>query len=304
MYFRWPVVLAEGGDLRAPIRRARQRAALLLTVVSLVATPLVLVASPVAGAPTRHARVRVPNVLDMNQAQVDAAMRQANLFYQTRGPGSSNRTWVRVVAESPRPGTIVAWHSSVTFTTARRSRARVGHVEVRVPRVVHMTKAAAYATLRRAGLYFRARGPGSSNGTWVRVTAQSLRPGRLVPWHTIVVLGTAQATNPVSALASSSVPRSPTNATHATTSATSNESVRYRTGIATWYAYFPGRCATSYLPMGTHITVRDVATGRSVQCVVTDRQGSATGRVVDLNETQFSQLAPLSQGVVLVKVTW
>ena len=80
--------------------------------------------------------------------------------------------------------------------------------------------------------------------------------------------------------------------------------VRYRIGMATWYSYFSGRCATSYLPMGTHVTVRDLQNGRTVHCVVTDRQGSGTGRVVDLSETEFAKLTALWRGVVRVKISW
>jgi rare lipoprotein A (peptidoglycan hydrolase) len=56
--------------------------------------------------------------------------------------------------------------------------------------------------------------------------------------------------------------------------------------------------------MGTRIWVRDVATGRVISCVVTDRQAPSRTRVVDLSETQFAELAPLGTGVIWVKVTW
>jgi hypothetical protein len=79
---------------------------------------------------------------------------------------------------------------------------------------------------------------------------------------------------------------------------------RYRIGDATWYADFPGRCATWDLPMGTRIAVRDLATGKVVHCIVTDREAAHGNRVVDLSETQFAQLAPLSKGVVVVRVSW
>jgi rare lipoprotein A (peptidoglycan hydrolase) len=79
---------------------------------------------------------------------------------------------------------------------------------------------------------------------------------------------------------------------------------RYRVGDATWYSYFPGRCATWYLPKGTRIAVRDLKTGKVVHCIVTDREGAHGNRVVDLSETQFAQLAPLAKGVVVVRVSW
>jgi rare lipoprotein A (peptidoglycan hydrolase) len=77
-----------------------------------------------------------------------------------------------------------------------------------------------------------------------------------------------------------------------------------RVGVATWYSWHPGQCATSYRPRGTRIWITDLATGRVITCLVTDAQPYSPERVVDLNETQFAQLAPLSQGVVRVRVTW
>jgi len=78
----------------------------------------------------------------------------------------------------------------------------------------------------------------------------------------------------------------------------------FKIGVATWYNYVPGHCATSYLPKGTRITVRNIGTGKAITCVITDREGSGSNRVVDLSETQFAQLAPLWKGVISVKVTW
>jgi hypothetical protein len=76
-----------------------------------------------------------------------------------------------------------------------------------------------------------------------------------------------------------------------------------RVGDATWYSWYPGQCAVHYLPKGTRITVEDLATGKSISCLVTDYEVDAS-RAVDLNETQFAELAPLAQGVIRVKVTW
>ena len=79
---------------------------------------------------------------------------------------------------------------------------------------------------------------------------------------------------------------------------------RQRIGIATWYPWHVGQCATSYRPHGTRIWVRDLATNKVITCMVTDTQPYSLIHVVDLNETQFAQLAPLGQGVIQVKVTW
>ena len=79
---------------------------------------------------------------------------------------------------------------------------------------------------------------------------------------------------------------------------------RVKYGVATWYRWRPGQCATSYLPKGTHIKIRSLRTGRVAYCIVTDSQPYSKGRVVDLDVHQFVKLAPLSRGVEHVVVTW
>jgi rare lipoprotein A (peptidoglycan hydrolase) len=77
-----------------------------------------------------------------------------------------------------------------------------------------------------------------------------------------------------------------------------------RVGIATWYAWHPGQCASPFLPHGTLITVTDLATHKSIQCLVTDTEAHNPGRVVDLSNYCFEQLAALSQGVIDVRISW
>lgn len=76
-----------------------------------------------------------------------------------------------------------------------------------------------------------------------------------------------------------------------------------RFGDATWYAWHPGQCAVHYLPKGTRIWVKDLATGKVISCVVTDFEQDGS-RAVDLDTQQFAELAPLAQGVIRVEVTW
>jgi hypothetical protein len=80
--------------------------------------------------------------------------------------------------------------------------------------------------------------------------------------------------------------------------------VDVRVGVATWYSYVPGQCATWYLPRGTRVTVEDLRNGHTISCVVTDREETRGDHAVDLSETQFAELAPLAVGVVPVRVTW
>jgi rare lipoprotein A (peptidoglycan hydrolase) len=195
----------------------------------------------------------------------------------------------------------VAWHASVVLTTATAPAAtattRAAHAAVRVPDLINRDRAQVYALMRRDNLYFTTRGPGSATGTWTRVTGQSPRPGTVVAWHASVVLTTATAP------AATATTRAATTAV-AVTRPAPVAPVPSRVGVATWYAYIPGQCATSYLPMGTVITVRDLSSGVTLHCVVTDRQEVAPGRVVDLSEQQFRALAPLWRGVVRVRVSW
>jgi hypothetical protein len=77
-----------------------------------------------------------------------------------------------------------------------------------------------------------------------------------------------------------------------------------RVGIATWYAWYPGQCASPFLPHGTLLTVTDLATHKTIQCLVTDTEAHNPGRVVDLSASCFEALGALSQGVILVRITW
>ena len=77
------------------------------------------------------------------------------------------------------------------------------------------------------------------------------------------------------------------------------------TGQATWYQTDdPAVCAHKTLPMGTVVTVTNVDTGKSTTCKVGDRGPYVEGRIIDLSPEAFSQLAPLSTGVINVKLTW
>ncbi|MDO4449887.1 MAG: septal ring lytic transglycosylase RlpA family protein [Moraxella sp.] len=60
-------------------------------------------------------------------------------------------------------------------------------------------------------------------------------------------------------------------------------------------------CASNQYKLGTYVEVTNVKTGKSITCKVNDRIGKA-GRI-DLTQNAFKQLAPLSAGLVKVKVT-
>ena len=77
------------------------------------------------------------------------------------------------------------------------------------------------------------------------------------------------------------------------------------TGQASWYVAPAGFCAHPTLPIGTVITVTDLATGAKATCTVEGRGPfGGGGRIVDLDQTTFAKLAPLAQGVINVRISW
>ncbi|HEY5121753.1 MAG TPA: PASTA domain-containing protein, partial [Acidimicrobiales bacterium] len=217
----------------------------------------------------------VPRLGGLSRTQVYAAMKKAQLYFDTKGPGSANGTWIAVVRQSPAAGTRVRWHSVVLVTTSlTRPKAKVKTVVATVAKVVAKPKPKP-----------KPAAPTSTTTTTTTATT------------------TTSTTTTTTYLGETTTSTSTTTVPVTTTTA-KKVAARYRTGLATWYKYFPGRCASWYLPMGTHIIVRDLATGRSVRCVVTDREGARGNRAVDLNAKQFAELAPLSRGVISVEVSW
>ena len=84
-------------------------------------------------------------------------------------------------------------------------------------------------------------------------------------------------------------------------------------GLATYYRppvkgvyYGPTLvcAAVKAIPMKTKVTITNLANGKTAICMVGDRKAESTVRVIDLNNTVFASLAPLSQGVMRVKLTW
>jgi hypothetical protein len=79
-------------------------------------------------------------------------------------------------------------------------------------------------------------------------------------------------------------------------------------GQATWYrqppSYAPGGCAHKTLPFGTVVTITSHRDGKQATCTVSDRGPYGAGRIIDLDDDVFVQLAPLSTGVIHVTITW
>jgi beta-lactam-binding protein with PASTA domain len=329
----------------------------LIMIVALVASGVLV--TPVTADAASHARRHMPDLIGLSRAQVYAVMRADALYFVTTGPGSAHGTWREAVGQSPKPGTVVPWHFQATVRVSTANP----HAPRRVPRLIGLSRARAYAVMERVQLFFNTRGPGSADGKWIVVLHQSPAAGTRVKWHATITLtvstrrpkhkkpvrrpvttttvkkpkptctpiatttvppttttseptsttvpgATTTTTGPPGPITTTSPPRPVTTTTickpvtTTTVKPKKKRPAKYRIGDATWYRYIPGHCATWYLPRGTKITVRDLATGKVIHCIASDREGAHGNRVVDLDTQQFAELAPLSRGVVVVKVSW
>jgi rare lipoprotein A (peptidoglycan hydrolase) len=76
-------------------------------------------------------------------------------------------------------------------------------------------------------------------------------------------------------------------------------------GKASYYAAnAPEECAHRTLAFGTIVTVTNLENGNRTTCRVGDRGPFIDGRVIDLSEQKFAELAPLSEGVIDVRIAW
>ena len=229
-----------------------------------------------------HGLRRVPRLIGLSRARTFAVMNRVQLYFDPRGPGSTDGKWVVVLRQSPAAGTRVKWHATITLVVStHRPRAKKPvHKPVRKP-VTTTTVQKKRPTCTPV------------TTTLPPTTTTSEPTSTTIPGETT----TTVAPPPTTTTTICKVPVTTTTVKH-------EERPRYRIGDATWYRYIPGHCATWYLPRGTRITVRDLATGKVIHCIASDREGAHGNRVVDLDRAQFAELAPLAKGVVVVKVSW
>ncbi len=75
-------------------------------------------------------------------------------------------------------------------------------------------------------------------------------------------------------------------------------------GLASWYD-FPGLgAAHPALPLGTVVRVTNLSNGRTINVVIRDRGPYVEGRIIDLSNTAFREIASLGAGVLRVKIEW
>lgn len=124
-------------------------------------------------------------------------------------------------------------------------------------------------------------------------TASTAPPTTLLPVHSAVTTRTTVRAAP--ATTSTTRPRPTTTTTAPRPS---------ETGPASWYSAPSGTCAHQTLPIGTVVTVTNLANGESTTCTVEDRGPYQDGRIIDLAKTTFAQIADPSEGVIQVKIEW
>jgi len=84
----------------------------------------------------------------------------------------------------------------------------------------------------------------------------------------------------------------------------SGSSGQSETGEGTWYVFEPGGCANNTLPKGTVVTVTNLASGATTTCVVNDRGAFGPPRILDMDETVFSQIGDPGSGVIPIRISW
>lgn len=77
-----------------------------------------------------------------------------------------------------------------------------------------------------------------------------------------------------------------------------------RTGRASWYGAPSGTCANVWLPFGTVVKVTNLSNGATTTCRVEDRGPYVGGRILDLSQGTFSQIASLAAGVINIRMQW
>ena len=99
-------------------------------------------------------------------------------------------------------------------------------------------------------------------------------------------------------------PLSPTGSAAVAFPATSPNSL---TGRATFTAFGYSSnpvCFSAMTPVGVQLTITNINNGRSVKCTSAFGSSVPAGVSVQLNSTQFTQLADLIDAPIPVKITW
>lgn len=77
-----------------------------------------------------------------------------------------------------------------------------------------------------------------------------------------------------------------------------------QSGKASWYNIGGLTAAHRSLPFGTVVRVTNLANGKTVTVTIQDRGPFVSGRIIDLSESAFAEIASTSTGVINVKIEW
>lgn len=77
-----------------------------------------------------------------------------------------------------------------------------------------------------------------------------------------------------------------------------------KTGVASYYKAVSGSAANLSLPIGTKITVTNLANGKSVSETVTNRGPFVAGRMIDIPYVDFAAIGNPSAGIMNVQLSW
>jgi len=208
-------------------------------------------------------------------------------------------------AMSPMKGGVLRTHTS----TPTRHAVALGAVVAMIALPLLLLGASTPSTAS-AGHSGAVRPASAAQGQQQRHLRRIMLVGNKVPAPTTTTTTAPAAPAPMPAPVVTTPPATavrvaaPTPTTAAPAPTTTTRPMSSASGLATWYSWRAGQCASPSLPMGTTVVVRNVATGASVTCVVTDREASNPGRIIDLDTSVFSAIAPLSAGTVSVTVSW
>lgn len=75
-------------------------------------------------------------------------------------------------------------------------------------------------------------------------------------------------------------------------------------GEASWSDLEQGACAHRSIPFGTVLRVTNLDNGRRSTCTVRERGPYVEGRILELDRSVFSELAPTNAGVLTVRIEW
>lgn len=161
------------------------------------------------------------------------------------------------------------------------------------------------AASRSSGSLYTARIEEATSTTVAPTTTTAAPTTTAVPTTTTArpTTTTARPTTTTARPTTTAVP--PPTTTTAPPATTTTAPPNVQEGEASYYAAAaPDECAHRTLAFGTIVTVTNLANGKRTTCRVGDRGPFVEGRIIDLSEQTFAELAPLSEGVISVRINW